>query len=128
MFVSLVLSLMSGQYFDISALTRALTTVGVSFLLTIAGALFMLAFLPRSRLWRRMILQETVTGEDRVTPEDLVGLVGAVGTAVTPLRPSGIGLFNNRRIQVVSEGEFIPKEHRIQVMEVAGNRVVVREI
>lgn len=128
MFVSLVLSLMSGQYFDISALTRALTTVGVSFLLTIAGSLLMLAFLPQSRLWRRIILQATVTREDRGTPEDLAGLIGAVGTAVTPLRPSGIGLFNNRRIQVVSEGEFILKEHRIQVMEVAGNRVVVREI
>jgi membrane-bound ClpP family serine protease len=31
-------------------------------------------------------------------------------------------------IDVVSDGPFIPQDRRIEVVEVSGNRVVVREI
>jgi membrane-bound serine protease (ClpP class) len=47
---------------------------------------------------------------------------------VTGLRPAGKAKINGRLIDVVSDGPFIPADRRIEVVEVSGNRVVVREI
>ena len=55
-------------------------------------------------------------------------LVGAEGEAVTQLRPSGIARLNERRYDVVTRGEMIEKGTPIKVIEVSGNRIVVRSI
>jgi membrane-bound serine protease (ClpP class) len=55
-------------------------------------------------------------------------LVGQEGTALTVLRPAGKAKIHGRTIDVVSEGPFIPAESRLEVIEVSGNRVVVRQI
>ncbi|HHT9126925.1 MAG TPA: NfeD family protein [Candidatus Brocadiia bacterium] len=57
---------------------------------------------------------------------DLDELLSAEGTTVTTLRPSGIANIGGRRVDVITAGEMIPKNTRIQVIEVKGNRVVVR--
>ena len=54
-------------------------------------------------------------------------LVGVEGEALTPLRPSGIARLNDERTDVVTRGEMLQKGARIKVVEVSGNRVVVRE-
>lgn len=54
-------------------------------------------------------------------------LLGREGVASTPLRPSGTGLIDGRRVNVAADGEFIEKDCRIKVVEVEGNRVVVRK-
>jgi membrane-bound serine protease (ClpP class) len=53
-------------------------------------------------------------------------LVGAEGEAMSTLRPSGIALLNDRRYDVVTRGEMLQKGTRLKVIEVSGNRVVVR--
>jgi len=53
-------------------------------------------------------------------------LVGAEGQALSPLRPSGIALLDERRVDVVTRGEMLPRGTRIKVIEVSGNRVVVK--
>lgn len=55
-------------------------------------------------------------------------LLGAVGTAATTLRPSGMAQFGDQYIDVVTEGGFIASGARIQVIEVEGTRIVVREV
>ena len=57
--------------------------------------------------------------------EDLVGLEGE---AMSALRPSGVARLNDRRYDVVTRGEMLSKGARIKVIEVSGNRVVVREV
>lgn len=52
-------------------------------------------------------------------------LVGKKGVAVTLLRPSGTGEFDGKRIDVVSESEFIEKDTPIVVIRVEGRRIVV---
>ena len=53
-------------------------------------------------------------------------LVGLLGTTVTPLRPAGIALLGGRRIDVVSQGEFVASGESVAVVSQAGHRVVVR--
>ena len=59
--------------------------------------------------------------------EDLDALNGASGIAVTTLRPAGTALINNERVDVVSRGEFIEKGTQVEVIEVEGNQVIVRQ-
>ena len=56
--------------------------------------------------------------------EDLVGLEGE---AMSALRPSGVARLGERRYDVVTRGEMLQKGARIKVIEVSGNRIVVKE-
>jgi membrane-bound ClpP family serine protease len=55
-------------------------------------------------------------------------LLGAIGTASTPLRPAGVVKFGDKFVDVVSDGGFIPAGTRVQVIQVEGTRIVVKEV
>lgn len=59
---------------------------------------------------------------------ELKSLVGQEGVALTQLRPSGMARFGNQKVDVVSDGEVIERDARVEVIEVNSNRVVVREV
>ena len=47
---------------------------------------------------------------------------------ITPLRPAGKALIEGKRVDVISEGGFIERGAQVQVIQVEGLRVVVREL
>lgn len=55
-------------------------------------------------------------------------LLGKQGIALTPLHPTGIARLNDRRHDVVTRGEMLEKGTRVEVVEVAGNRIVVKRV
>lgn len=55
-------------------------------------------------------------------------LYGLTGTAQSVLRPAGKARIGDRMVDVVSDGPYIQPGSQIEVVEVAGNRVVVREV
>ena len=55
-------------------------------------------------------------------------LVGQEGVALTALRPAGMARFGDKKVDVVSEGEVVDRDSRVRVVEVRGNRVVVRAV
>ena len=59
--------------------------------------------------------------------DNLESFLGAEGTALTELRPSGIALVNGRRLDVVTNGEFLEKDTPVVVTDVLGRRVIVAE-
>ena len=61
------------------------------------------------------------------TSDELSSLVGKTGTAITALRPAGIGQIDGKRIDVVAGGEFVEANDPITVTLVKGNRVVVKK-
>ncbi|MDP7035899.1 MAG: NfeD family protein [Planctomycetota bacterium] len=80
------------------------------------------------RFLRSHLLQSQQDVEEYVAADSsLSELVGKTGTAVTVLRPAGKGIVEGRRIDVVSQNRFIEAECPIEVVEVQGMRVVVRE-
>jgi membrane-bound serine protease (ClpP class) len=53
-------------------------------------------------------------------------LLSAKGLADTDLRPVGVARINDERLDVVSEGPFIPRGTESEVIQVEGSRIVVR--
>lgn len=97
----------------------------------LGGAVVFLAILasvlPRSFLVKRMALSapSTVEASGSAVRAPDVGLVGMEGLSETPLRPAGIGRFADRRLNVVSEGDWVGAGEGIRVVRVEGMRVVV---
>ena len=90
----------------------------------------LLWMLPNSRVasaFRLSTRLATPSGPSTVYyASDHVGLTGAVGTAMSDLRPAGVARFGNDRVDVVSEGDFIPVGSTLRVLRTEGNRVTVR--
>jgi membrane-bound ClpP family serine protease len=55
-------------------------------------------------------------------------LLGAIGVATTVLRPAGTVQFGEQFVDVVSDGGFIVPGTRVQVVEVEGTRIMVKEV
>ncbi|MBT8488755.1 MAG: nodulation protein NfeD [Gemmatimonadetes bacterium] len=55
-------------------------------------------------------------------------LIGKVGTAITDLRPSGTALFDEERVDVVSESSWIMEGTPVRIVAAEGYRHVVREV
>ncbi len=59
--------------------------------------------------------------------EELCTLEGKEGVSLTPLMPSGIVKVAGKRIDALTEGEFIERNTAVRVVRVEGTRVFVRK-
>jgi len=112
----------------------------LGFLIGIAGfgvaAYFLARFLPKLEFLSGLILTPSAkrTSEQLISsstvPErsDESLKVGDRGAAITILRPAGKARFTDIYVDVVAEGDFIDKGSEIEIMEIIGNRVVVKKI
>ena len=92
---------------------------------TAIGALIA-RLLPSSPVFSRLVLsQATRRSEGFAASEDTRSLVGRTGRALTPLRPAGVAEFGERRIDVVTSGEYIGAGSAVRVVESHGSRIVV---
>lgn len=91
---------------------------------------FLRSIIRNRRLSRSgIVLPESTDREDGYTSADLrPELVGAVGVAITALRPSGVGLFADERLDIVSESEWIEEGTRVRVVSAEGYRHIVRAV
>jgi membrane-bound serine protease (ClpP class) len=109
-------------------IVRAVGRVVFSLLAALIASLVLLRFLPRLPFGRRLILESELlagTGGGSAPESDRMWL-GKSGTALSPLRPAGIAEIEGKRVDVVSDGDFIEPGVSIVVTHVDGNRVVVR--
>ncbi len=86
---------------------------------------------PKTAMGRRLLLD--VPRGDDVLPDSplrrtLRGLVGKVGTASTLMLPSGVISIEGHSVDAVSEGLPIEPGTRIRVINIHGNRVLVRPV
>ena len=110
------------------ALIGALGRVLLSVLLALVGAALLIRFLPRIPGGRALVLETALSASEGFAsaPEEDRVWLGRQGTAATPLRPAGIADIGGKRIDVVSDGDFIAQGEPIVVVRVDGNRIVVR--
>ena len=104
-----------------------LHAVGVG-ALGLAGTVVLVWLLVRNRAWQRLVLESETTrdqGYDSSRP-GMEELVGARGAVLTPLRPAGRVQIGQEIVDVVTEGDFVKTGEEVEVLEVAGNRVVVQ--
>ena len=94
-------------------------------------AIFLLfKFMPGMPLFNRLVLTTSETAQGGfVIPSQPAGgsdLTGAKGIALTALHPTGKIEVNNNTLDVVTDGEFIEKGQTVEIIEVRGNRIVVK--
>lgn len=83
----------------------------------------------RGRLSKTLILKESLSREAGfIGTEDLEYFVGREGITSTILRPAGTAMFDGLKLDVVSEGEFIPKGSKVKIVQVSGRRIAVKVI
>lgn len=113
---------------------RATTSLLMSVILLGAGAGLMIALLPGLPIWSRLNLRARLenASEQGAPPPEVHHAapprLGAQGVTLTPLRPAGTGLFQGERLDIMSEGEYVPANTPVTIVRVEGNRVVVRTL
>ncbi len=78
----------------------------------------------KGRLSKSKLVLKEVSVSD-VSENDLSYYVGKTGRAATVLRPAGMGEFEGVKLNVLSDGEFIPEGAPLVVTRVEGNRIFV---
>lgn len=97
-------------------------------LLALLFAIFVLLS-ARGRFPGKLVLKESTGAEEGFSAaEDMQYLMGKQGIAVTDLRPAGNADFDGVKLDVVTRGEFVEHGNSVAVIEVEGNRIVVRAL
>lgn len=86
--------------------------------------------LKRGWLYRSSLVLKDAEEKDAgyVAREDYSRLTGKNGVSLTPLRPAGTAQIDGEKADVVTEGEFIPKGARIEVIKTVGGRIIVKQV
>ncbi len=126
-----VLCLMSVTAAIILAFYMGGPTTGFSFMIVAGVALpavigFGLKIWPNTRIGRRILLD--IPDGDEVKPNDfgVRELIGKIGRAKTMMVLSGSIEIDGKIIDAISEGTAIEKGQWVKVIDVRGNRVIVR--
>lgn len=122
--VSLVAGVIRAAY----SFTHAMFSLGIAFASAAVVIVIVAVTFKERGIWNRFILQESLTKEQGYVPvTEKLGLIGAAGISVTPLRPAGTANIGGERIDVVTEGGFIEAHSAVSVVKVEGGRVVVKK-
>ncbi len=86
-------------------------------------------FHKRLMLLDRLVLNDSISTEDGyVASESRLELIGKKLQAYTDLRPAGVAVLGNEKLDVVTDGDFIEKGNEIEIIRVEGMRIVVKKI
>lgn len=118
---------------DMELLEKHLIGMAGGFMGFLIGAYLIARYLPSVPVANKLILagpQESVQirsgGDAGPAPEPTVQ-PGEEGVALSSLRPSGVGRFDDKRIVVVTRGELIEAGSKIKIVAIDGNSIVVKE-
>ena len=105
----------------------------IALVATVAVALLLMRFLPRTTVYKRFVLAADIpsgpslgSGGTRDFAPAYDPAPGSEGKALTTLRPSGKAQFADHVVDVVTEGEFIAADTAVKVVSTDGMRVVVK--
>src|SRR5688572_490309 len=92
----------------------------------LGGLLFYLW--PYSPMGRKLIrtAEEDVTVANMAGNVELEALRGKTGRTVSPLRPSGVAVFDGRRIDVITEGLMVEPGQWVKCVDVRANKEIGR--
>lgn len=132
--------ILASQTFILPGNDYQMRQIPVSLMMVAAGASGAVAsiyvirrFLPHTPYFNRMLLKppEGEELEELSRRESLVlydHLAGKYGVTTTALVPAGKARFGDELVDVLSDGELIPKGTPVYVAEVIGNRVLVKAV
>jgi len=101
----------------------------ISIAIVLSAIVFFLSsrLFPESAFFRRIAFVG-VQGPEYVASRDFHDLAGKTGFATSYLRPAGVASIEGRRVDVLTEGDFVPAGAPIRVNRVEGARIFVRPL
>jgi len=123
---SIVLAMVSGIPTG-GDLIQAGAILVAALVITVAVAFAWIRHLPNSRRFGKALIGEelrTETGYISAPPRP--DLVGRMGRALTDLRPAGVVVIDDERIDVVTEGEFVAAGTMVAIIRAESYRHIVR--
>jgi membrane-bound serine protease (ClpP class) len=117
--------------YEVPQLLSSMLVISGAFIGFTAAAVFARRYLPHVPMLNRMILEPMSPAEleqiaRREALVDYSHLVGHAGVTTTPLSPSGKARIGADHLDVMTEGEFVPRGTAVTVARVKGSRIVVR--
>ncbi|WP_159429734.1 NfeD family protein [Halarsenatibacter silvermanii] len=107
----------------------ALRIIVAVMVLSVLGVFLLIKIFGAAGLWKKISLESSETVEEGyISRAARKELEGKKGRAITPLRPSGTAEIEGRRVDVVTEGDYIEKETEIEILSSKGSRVVVKKL
>lgn len=107
-------------------------TIAIGMALALVGVLVLTWSLPNVPFLNRMVLrppaEETEANPAVLSNSGVLALLGAIGVAVTHLRPAGKAQFGEQFVDVLAEGGYVAPGGRVRVIEIEGPRIVVKEV
>jgi membrane-bound serine protease (ClpP class) len=105
----------------------AAKAISIAIVLTVVGLFGTVRLFPQNAFARRLGFRG-VQGADYVASEDHRALLGRSGFATSYLRPAGVANVDGNRVDVLTEGDFVPAGSRVRVSRVEGARIFVRPV
>jgi len=125
LFLSLISSL---PVFSFNYISPAIIQLASSFVMSFIVIFILSKFLPKTNMFKKLVLNTNISSHSGYTSKpDVPSLVGKTGKAFTDLRPSGTAIIKNKRVDVVTEGEYINRGAKIIVRKIEGSRVIVEK-
>lgn len=115
----------------VTAKTLLQALILIIIILAILGVLtsILIRSASKGKLSKKIILSTSINkDEGYIGTNDMQYFLDKKGTTLTVLRPAGTVDFDGVKLDVVSEGDFIPKDTEVKVIKVEGRRIVVRQI
>lgn len=100
-----------------------LCAIAMAILTGVGFVVWMFAF-PHTPIGRRIMLKTSLPSGEGT---DMERLLGKEGTALTVLRPGGTAVIEGRKVDVVSENDFVSAGDPIVVVREEGLRILVRK-
>lgn len=115
-----------GHPFSMPALTGAITRMSLSLVATIVVFVALLRFMPKRYITKGLVLASVSPKQSNSEVQSV--LVGAIGVALTTLRPAGKASFDGVKCDVISDGDYIEKSSQVKVVQVEGTKIVVQTV
>lgn len=111
--------------FGVPFFISALQAIALAIVVSVALFALLQRVLPENAFMKRLMFAGT-QGPEYVASADHRALLGKRGTTLSFLRPAGVAMFGESRVDVLTEGDFVPAGTPVRVTRVEGARIFVR--
>ena len=115
----------------LSVLSDPMLNLSIALLGSTLVIFLLMRYMNSLPMTRWMVLNESLesgTGINiKESTDSIASFLGLKGELVTDLKPSGVAIINNIRVDVVSDGEFIAKGEAVTVIKEEGSRILVEK-
>jgi len=128
--ISGIIAIIISIFLTFGNITQATYSILIALGLSTVGFFLLIKYIPSTRTWKKFILSTQQKRELGYTvgTKDLKRLNGKIGITITPLRPSGKAEVNGKKLNVVTQGEYVALNTKIKIISVEGNKIVVEAV